>query len=122
MVRRRHQPRSPLRRACAERQRDAVQSTRGPPQWTGKIRPTVDGSKLGHVRQGGRKVRASLERVVGKRRAIALWRERAETMPAGAEEEEREQNRRRERVAARGRTRSGVKSRRATTARDSARR
>ncbi len=50
-----------------------------------------------------RRVRAALERTVGKRTAIRLWRDRVETMPAGAEEPELARERRRRRVLARRR-------------------
>ncbi len=40
------------------------------------------------IAEARRRVRAELSAVVGKKRAAELWRERAETMPVGAEEQE----------------------------------
>lgn len=61
---------------------------------------TAQADTIGRAR---RRLRAALERAVGKRTAIRLWRDRAETMPAGAEEPELVRERRRRRVLARRR-------------------
>lgn len=73
------------------------------PTWVAVIHgTTADGvtAAADTIGRARRRLRAALERAVGKRTAIRLWRDRAETMPAGAEEPELARERRRRRVLA----------------------